>query len=155
MANSVTRWDPWQELANFRQSMDQLLDSGLGRLGVMRDDEIRTRGLALDVVEGEDHYTVRAAIPGVKPDDVEIAVEDSVLTIRGEHKEEQTSDGENYLRREIRWGSFERSLRLPPTVDADRAEARFENGMLTLELPKRPEAQPKRIKITALENERS
>ncbi|HWO94110.1 MAG TPA: Hsp20/alpha crystallin family protein [Dehalococcoidia bacterium] len=146
MANLV-RWDPWQELATLRQQMDRLFEDGFGRLMPRGFDE--SFGIAMDVVETPDRYTVKAAVPGVKPEDVDISVEDGVLTIKGEHREEHRDEKENYLRRELRYGAFERSLRLPPSVDADRAEAHFANGMLTLSLPKRAEAQPKKIRVSA------
>ena len=151
MVSSITRWDPWREMSEFRRTMDRMFGDGLSRLMELRPGYEDTGPYALecDVSEGPDRLVVKAAIPGIKPEDVEINVEDDVLTIRGQHQEEQASENESYLRRELHWGAFERSLRVPPTVDADRAEAHFEHGLLTVTLPKRPEAQPKKIKITA------
>jgi HSP20 family protein len=84
----------------------------------------------------------------VDPKDVEISVDEDVLTIRGEFSKQEESSEENYLRREIRYGSFQRQLRLPPTVEPERAEATFEHGMLKLSIPKKPEARARSIKIT-------
>ena len=151
MPNSLTRWDPMTELASMRGMMDRLFDQGFGRFPALRSfgEELNGNGgVGLDVFETNDDFVVKASVPGVEPKDVEITVEDDVLTIKGEseHREE-TKEGQ-YLRREIRTGSFSRSLRLPPTVDAEKAEAAFEHGILKLTLPKRPEARAKSFKIT-------
>lgn len=91
---------------------------------------------------------IKAAVPGVDPKDVEISVDEDVLTIRGEFSKQEESQDETYIRREIRTGSFQRQLRLPPTVEPEKAEARFEHGMLTLSIPKKAEARARSIKIT-------
>ena len=90
---------------------------------------------------------VRAALPGVKPDEIDISVSDGVLTIKGEHKEERKEEKESYYHREIRYGAFSRSIQLPCRVDHERAEAEFENGVLTVSLPKAEEVRPKTIKV--------
>jgi HSP20 family protein len=137
-----------------------MFDGGVGRLadGGNGYDEMGAYTLGVDVAESQDGFVVKAAVPGMKPEDVDISVENDVLTIRGQHKQEQTREDENYLRRELRWGSFERALRLPPTVDAERADAKFDNGVLTVTLPKKPEAQPRKIQISGqqmIEGEKS
>jgi HSP20 family protein len=151
MANALTRWDPWQEMAEMRRAADRMFGDRFGRLFDQTGYEDAGQfSVGVDVSESPDRFVVRAAIPGVKPEDVDINVENDILTVKGKHREEQeTREGETYLRRELRWGSFERSLRLPPTVDADKAEANFEHGILTIALPKKPESQPKKISITA------
>lgn len=150
MATALTRWDPAAELANMRSVMDRVLDQSFGRLpAVFRNgEEFGPATLGLDVYETPESFVVKAAVPGIAPEKVDISIEDDVLSIRGEHEEGTESGDETYLRRELRWGSFQRSLRLPPTVDADNADARFENGILTLMLPKKPEARARSIKIT-------
>jgi len=106
-------------------------------------------GFALDVYENDDALVVKAALPGVRPDEVDISVTDDILTIKGETKsEEETKDG-SYHRRELRYGAFARSIALPTLVNHDKAEATFENGILTVTLPKAEEVKPKSIKIAA------
>lgn len=149
MATSLTRWDPFAELASVRNAMDRLFDQSFGRLPLVRNgEELGPLSIGLDVVETSEEYVVKAAIPGVDPKDVDISVEDDVLTIKGDFEQREESREESYLRRELRYGSFQRALRLPPTVDAEKAKAEFEHGMLRLALPKKPEARTRSIRIT-------
>ena len=147
MPTTLTRWDPFQELNSMRSVMDRLFDQSVGR-AFRASDELANVTLGLDVFETGDQYVVKAAVPGIDPADVDIQVEDDVLTIKGkfEQKDEVTEGG--WLRRELSYGAFERSLRQPPPVDAERADATFENGLLKLTLPKKPEARSRSIKIT-------
>ena len=148
MATALTRWDPAADFAAMRNMMDRLFEQPLGRLAFRGGEDLGTTSLSLDVVETGDTFVVKAAVPGVDPKDVEISVDDDVLTIRGEFNKQEESSDESYLRREIRYGSFQRQLRLPPTVEAEKAQAHFENGLLKLTLPKKPEARARSIKIT-------
>ena len=149
MATNVARWDPFQEIAGMRNAMDRLLEQSFGRLPAFRNgEELGPTSLGLDVMETNDSFIIKAAIPGVDPADVDISVEDDVLTIKGELEQKNEAEEGEYLRRELRYGAFQRALRLPPTVDADRAQADFEHGMLRLTLPKKPEARARSIKIT-------
>jgi HSP20 family protein len=91
-------------------------------------------------------------MPGVRPEDVDITVANDVLTIKAEHREETEDKKREYYRREIRYGAFHRALSLPVSVDADKAEARFENGMLHLKLPKAEALRPKQIKVAGPTN---
>jgi HSP20 family protein len=149
MARTLTRWDPFQDLANMRTAFDRLFEEGFPRF-VARNggEELSQLTLGIDVFETPEEMVVKAAVPGVDPKDVEISVEEDVLTIKGESRHQEETSDENYLRRELRYGSFQRALRLPPTVDAEHATASFENGMLKLTLPKKPEARARTIKIT-------
>lgn len=149
MATALTRWDPAADFAAMRNVMDRLFDQGFGRFPALRSGEdLGPASLTMDVVETGDSFVVRAAVPGVDPKDVDISVEEDILTIKGEFSSREEKEEENYLRREIRAGAFQRQLRLPPTVDPEKADARFEHGMLTLTLPKKPEARARSIKIT-------
>jgi HSP20 family protein len=150
MATTLTRWDPAAELAGVRQLFDRFFDQGFGRFPSLRPngEDFGSQSLALDVYETNDELVVKAAVPGVDPKDVDIEVDDDVLTIRGEYaKKDEGSEG-GYHRRELHWGKFERAMRLPPTIDAGKAQARFEHGMLTLTLPKKEEARARTLKIT-------
>jgi HSP20 family protein len=148
MATALTRWDPSSEFAAMRNVMDRLFEQPFGRFAPRNGEDLGNTSLSLDVVENGDTYVIRAAVPGVDPKDVEISVDEDVLTIRGEFKSDEQTNEDNYLRREIRSGSFQRQLRLPPTVEPERAEASFENGLLKLSIPKKPEARARSIKIT-------
>lgn len=148
MANTLTRWDPSSEFAAMRNVMDRLFEQPFNRLPFRANEDLGNTNLSLDVVENGDTYVIKAAVPGVDPKDVEISVDEDILTIRGEFSREEESKDENYIRREIRSGTFQRQLRLPPTVEPEKAQASFENGLLKLSIPKKPEARARSIKIT-------
>jgi len=103
-----------------------------------------------DLMETDDHVVVTAVLPGITPDDVEIEVTDGILTIKGEAKHEETAEGDNYYSREIRYGTFSRSIQLPTRVNHKHADAEFENGILTVRLPKAEEVRPQTIKVRAV-----
>lgn len=106
----------------------------------------------MDVIEREDKVEVQVNLPGVNPDDVSIEFEDGVLTIATSFEEESSEEGPNYTRRERYHGAYERSLRVPDSLDTQNAAANFENGVLHLTLPKKPEAQPLRIPVNVSNN---
>ena len=100
---------------------------------------------ACNAYEDEHGFWVQCAVPGMDRKDIELLLEDGVLTIRGEHREDDA--GRSYLNREISWGPFARSFRLPENVDAHKIAAHYKDGLLTVELPKREEAKPRRIAV--------
>ena len=102
-----------------------------------------------DISETDDSFEVRAELPGVSKDDVQISVKDNLLTIKGEKRQENVGDSKNYKRIERRYGTFERNFTLPPKVDADNIKAKFNDGVLTLSIPKPEEVKPKEIPITS------
>lgn len=112
-----------------------------------RDDLNKFLRPAMDVIENENDVTVRINLPGLNPDDIDIQVEDDLLTISGEIKTSEEQENERYHYRERSYGTFKRSLRLADTIDTDSIDATYENGVLALVLAKRPETQPKRIKV--------
>lgn len=137
----MQRWDPWPEMATTRRMMDRLFDdTPPSRFGGMA-------GMDLDVIEKGDDLIVKATLPGVKPEDVDIRVEQGVLTIRGELHEEQEKGEGRYLHRERRHGTFFRQIALPRDVDTSACEADFEHGVLTLTLPRAQHARAQRIPI--------
>jgi HSP20 family protein len=128
-------------------AMSKAVDRMLDTYGTQKWDEPQSYSLALDMVETKDEFTVRASLPGVKPDDLEITCNNNVLTIKAELKSEEESKERSYHLRERRYGVFIRSVALPETVTSEQIKADFENGVLTLHLPKAEEAQPRRIPV--------
>ena len=106
-------------------------------------------GLALDVIENEDGYVIKASVPGINPDDLEITLEDNVLTIKGAVENDEEINKEQYHLRERRYGSFSRSVKFPVMVNGDAVTANYDKGVLTLDVPKAEEVKPKRIAIKA------
>ncbi|RPI32075.1 MAG: Hsp20/alpha crystallin family protein [Chloroflexota bacterium] len=140
--NYLTRWDPFREMMTIRNMMDRLVDETFSTTNASP-----TWGLPIDVAENENEFVVKVSAPGVNPDDLEISFSGDTLTIKGEVKEDKDVDEERYHIRERRFGSFARSLTLPTKVNSDQIEAAYENGVLTLRLPKAEEVRPRRIAI--------
>lgn len=147
--SSMMRWDPTNEMISLRDMMDRLFEDAFVRPRGGAIMPLSAADLALDVYETKDDVVVKAALPGVKPEDVDITITGDQLTIRGETKEETNNKDHDYLRRERRYGTFTRSVTLPTGLQADKAQATFENGVLTLEIPKSEQVKPKSIKIQA------
>jgi len=147
MANLIS-WDPFREMSSMREAMDRLMDDGYTRpLGAALWDVSPVP--TMDLYQTEDSVVVKMGLPGVKPEDIQISVANGVLTIRGEVKEEKAENEKTYHLRERRYGSFSRSISLPSNVSADKSDAEFENGILTLTLPKAEEAKAKTIIVKA------
>jgi HSP20 family protein len=124
--------------------MDRWMDTPLNALSTWQPT---AWDLALDVVETDEDFVVKASLPGINPEDLEITYNNNLLTIKGEVKEEKDVEEQRYHLRERRYGSFSRSISLPSSVKADAIEASYEAGVLTLHLPKAEEAKPKRIPV--------
>ena len=136
----VVRWDPFREMTNVQDQLNRAFGSFLG--------ERRSSWLpSVDVYDGKEEVVLKADLPGVTPEDVDVEVDENVLTIRGERKSDYRADQERFYRVERPTGAFERSIALPAGVLADRIEASFEDGILTVRVPKAEEAKPKRIQI--------
>jgi HSP20 family protein len=148
MANLV-RWDPVRDMVSLREAMDRLFEESFVRPRNWPASAEGVTTLAVDVFETQDEITVNASIPGMKPEDIDISVTGDTLTIKGETQEEKEEKDGNYHLRERRYGAFQRSVVLPTLVNADKAEAEFKNGVLTLTLPKVEEVKPKSIKVKA------
>jgi HSP20 family protein len=146
MAN-IVRWDPIRDMVSLREAMDRLFEESFVRPRGWTGTSEGAGTLALDVFEDENEVTVKASIPGIKPEDIDISVTGDVLTIKGETKEEKEEKQGNYHLRERRYGAFQRSITLPTQINADKANADFKNGVLTLALPKVEEVKPKSIQI--------
>lgn len=127
--------------------MNRLWDSFFG--GLVTDGETEGWIVPLDVVEEGDNVIVRASLPGVRPEDLEVSLEENMLSIRAQTQAEEEREHGRYLLRERRVGSFYRSIRLPQWVDADKAEARYEHGVLTLTVPKAESKKARRLEVKA------
>ena len=151
--NSLTNWDPFRDLWNMRSMVDRMFENAMDRqTGGWQPVEW---GLALDVTENEEEFTVKASVPGINPDDLEITFTDGTLTIKGETRGEKNVDEAHYHIRERRFGRFSRSISLPSNLDTDKIEASYDSGVLTLHLPKAEEMKPKRIEIKSGSSQRT
>lgn len=146
---NIVRYDPFRELRGLQDEMNRLFSSTFSR-GSSNDGDQIMRGSwnpSVDIFENQNQIVLEAELPGMKPEDVEISIENNVLTLHGERKFEKKDENDNFHRVERSYGSFTRSFTLPPTVGSENATAEFENGILRLTLAKREEAKPRRIEI--------
>jgi HSP20 family protein len=146
---NIVRWDPFTDL---RQTMDQLFEQGFSRPWRYLQSDNYEMTLPVEVWATDEAVEVKAALPGVRPEDVDITVVHDVLTIKARHLDDAGEEKRSYHSREIAYGDMGRSFTLPVSVDSDKAEARFENGMLFLRLPKSEALRPKQIKISSPAN---
>jgi HSP20 family protein len=144
---AIVRWDPGHDLDSLQGDVNRLFDSFFGRRDVGQAGAARRWVPAMDLVETEDHLVLRADLPGLDRDDIEIEVKDNVLTVSGERKAEHEKKGEGFYRIERSFGRFSRSLGLPRGVDAKSVTANFENGVLEVRMPKPEERKATRIEI--------
>ena len=145
--NMLTRWEPFRKTRRMHDMIDRIMDETF--LG-SRHDRLMSGVVPVDVYQTDEDVVVKATMPGVKPEDINISITGETLTVEGEVREEFETGDEKGLRfhvRERRYGSFYRSLTLPTMVEADKASAEFENGILTLTLPKIEEVKPKTITV--------
>ena len=144
MAN-VTRWDPFGEVMTLREAMNSLFEDSYVNPSTARN---ATLGMPLDVAETQAAFIVEASLPGVKPEDLDITLQNNVLTISGETRQQQTNgEKQNYHRVERRYGRFSRSISLPTQVQSDKVAAELTNGILRLEIPKAEAARPRKISV--------
>jgi len=143
--SNLIRWEPVREMMTLREAMDRLFDDAFTRPLSMSNPAWSVP--AVDMYQTDDEIVVKAALPGIKADEVQINVTGEVLTLKGETRQENETKEKSYHIREQRWGTFERSLVLPAEVVADKAKADFENGILTITLPKAEDVKPKSISI--------
>jgi HSP20 family protein len=143
---AIMRWSPYQEMMSLRQAMDRLFDDSVVR-GSRALPDIGAGLLPLDVYQTDNDVVIKATIPGIAPEEVDISITGDTVTIKGEQKEESEVKEEDYMLKERRYGAFSRSVSIPVSVKSDKADATFDNGVLTLTLPKAEEIKPKQIKI--------
>jgi HSP20 family protein len=139
---AIIRWDPFREMTQAQSQLNRLVDQVWGG----RQESWLP---AVDVFDRKDAVVLKAELAGMDPDAIQIEVDDNVLTIKGERKFEEEVEQERYYRVERRFGSFQRSLALPQGVQADNIQAGYEDGILTVTVPKAEEQKPKRIEVKA------
>jgi HSP20 family protein len=141
MAGALTRWDPFAELGELRTRFDRMFDE-------LTDGHPHGRTPAIDVVRDNGNLVVRADIPGIKPEEVKIEVEDDILTVSGEHEERKEEKDKHYVRRERRYGSFSRSIALPAGADTKTIKAKTHDGVVEVTIPLPKEAKKETVTIT-------
>ena len=146
---NIVKYDPFGDLRTLQDEVNRLFSGTFSRGG--RQDEV-LRGAwspSVDIFENKNEIVLEAELPGMKAEDVNISIENNVLTLQGERRFEKKDESDNFHRVERSYGSFTRSFTLPPTVSSENANAVFDNGVLRLTLAKREEAKPRRIEINA------
>ena len=145
---AIVRWDPFRDLMSIQERMNRLFDQTLARTRPEEEGIAASTWVpSVDIYETSDRVVMKAELPGLTREDIEINVRDNTLSLRGERKFEKDVKEENYLRIERAYGSFQRSFTLPATIQQDKIKAVFKDGVLEVTLPKAEEARPKQIKI--------
>lgn len=143
----LVKWNPFEEMVRLQDEINRIFDEFMGRRSkegtLMKSEWVP----AVDIQEDNEKILITADLPGMKKENISVKVENNTLTISGERKEEKEEKGKDYIRRERVCGSFVRSFTLPHTVDIDKIKAEYKDGVLSLILPKKPEARPKQIDI--------
>lgn len=148
---AIVRWEPFRDLLGIQDRMNRLFDEafrGAGRTSAEEDWTLGSWAPACDIYEQDGNIVLKAELPGVEPKDVDVRVENNVLTLRGERRFDNEVKKESYHRVERAYGSFSRSFTLPSVVDTDKIKADYRDGVLRVTLPKREEAKPKQISIS-------
>ena len=141
MPGLLTRWDPFAELSELRGRFDRMFDD-------VMEGHPRAWTPAMDVVRENGSLVLRADIPGIKPEEVKIEVDNEILTLSGEHEERKEEKDKHYVRRERRYGSFRRSMKLPAGVDPNKIEAKTHDGIVEVTVPLPEEAKKEPVRIT-------
>lgn len=144
---TMQHWDPINEIRRMEDMFSRMW-KGRG-YGFHDGEHIESWGIPVDVIEEPNEIVVKASLPSIKPDDINVTIEDGVLTIKGDTKTEREEKDKNYLMKERAYGSFYRALRLPQSVDTDKVQTGFENGVLTLNFPKLESKKAKQLKISS------
>ena len=146
---TIVRWEPFRGLLNLQERMNRLFDESTRSMSRGPEEEwtLGAWAPAVDIYERGNDVILKAELPGLDPKDVDIRIENNVLTLKGERKFEQETKREDYHRVERSYGSFTRSFALPSTVDTTNVKAEYKDGVLRITLPKREEAKPKQIQV--------
>jgi HSP20 family protein len=146
---AIVRWEPFRDLVSTHDRFSRLFNDTFSRFFDEGETGARGWAPAVDIYETDHDLVLKAELPGVDPKDVEARVEDGTLYLKGERKLEKEAKEENYHRVERSYGSFVRTFALPRSVDSEKVSAQYQDGILTLTMPKREEAKPRTIKIQA------
>jgi len=149
---ALIRWQPYNEMVSLSDVMDRMLNRAFVRPFDAFDTASYwdgTRAMPIDMIEDKDGYTVKASVPGIKPEELDINIENNVVTIRAERKAEENKDEDTVRWQERYYGKLERCFTLPVEVDAEKAKAELEHGVLKLSLPKAEAVKPKTIQVKA------
>jgi len=143
----ITRWDPFREFTTVQDRLNRLFRESYGPEG--GEESLTSSSFAppVDVYEDEHNVTLKIEVPGIDEKDIDVRIENNVLTVHGERKFEKEEKEENFRRVERQYGSFTRTFTLPTTVDAEKVSANYDKGILKIALPKKAEAKPKQIKV--------
>jgi|SRR5579862_1338492 len=150
--NGLSRWEPFRGVAILQDQVNRLFEES--QRGGKADSSLATWAPAIDIHESENELVVTADVPRLKESDLDVRVENNMLTIRGERKMESNVKEENYLRVERTYGSFSRSFSLPNTINTENIKADYHDGVLTVKLAKREETKPKQVKVNVQTNGR-
>ncbi len=143
----LTRWDPFRDLLSFQDRMNRLFEDTVSARG---SEDLMSTGTfvpACDIYEDEHNITIKLEVPGIEEKDIDVRLENNTLVVRGERKFDKEEKEENFHRIERRYGAFSRYFTLPQTVDPEKVNAHYENGVLKIQLAKKAEAKPKQIKV--------
>jgi len=144
---AIIRWDPFRDLVSIRDKMNRLFEDAVTQRGEEKELVASSWAPAVDIYEDESQLVLTAEVPGLNDKDVEIKIEDNVLSIQGERKLEKETREENYHRIERAYGAFYRSFTLPNYIDQDKIKAEHENGVLKITMPKKAELKPRKVRI--------
>ena len=144
----LQRWDPFSELRQMQDTMDRMWRrAGQAPSSAAEGQDIESWAVPLDVSRSGDDTVIRASLPGVAPEDIQVSIEDNVLTIKGQTAEQHQEGEGAYLMRERRTGSFYRALRLPDSVDPEKLQPHYDHGVLTITVPKAEEKKARQLKV--------
>jgi HSP20 family protein len=149
---SIIRYNPFSEMISLRQVMDRLFEDSVINTAGYPSDFTEKLAPKVDIYQTQDAVKVKAVLPGLNSDDINVDISENTLTIKGEFKNEEEAKEDDYLYQERRYGSFCRSFTLPNGIQIDKADAIMEDGILTINIPKAEEAKPRTIKIKAKDN---
>jgi len=145
---NLVKWSPWREMPALYNRFNRLFDDPFFRVGQMDDDAgMGMWNPAVDLYEKDDHFMIKAELPGVNKDDIKIDLQDQLLTLSGERTYDNEVKEENYYRRERSYGKFQRAFTLPADVDSDKIKAEFKDGLLQIEVPKPEEKKAKQVTV--------
>ena len=149
---AIVRWEPFRDLVATQRDFDRLFREAFSPMFGEGEVSTRTWAPPVDIYETDENLVLKAELPGIDPNNVEIRVEDNSLYLKGERKFEKEVKEQNYHRVERSYGTFTRTFSLPSSISADKVVANYKDGILTLTMPKREEAKPKTIKINVNKN---